>query len=214
MVGLDHTTDPLELVGVSAGRGPGLGRAPGRPAFNYTVFSNARPAGVGGVPITDAQRYDALAGVYGGAPEDVADDYAVLVSCGPFRILEPGASISFRVALVAAANADTLPEIVGNAFQVHHGVWLNLLPDTTGFWTSEWTVGRTGLNGHESCVTAPPGEVLLPRRALLARAGNRRGPDRNTASSATTAACGPMPTATCAPASTATRRWCAGAIPA
>jgi hypothetical protein len=40
---------------------------------------------------------------------------------------------------------------------MYRGVDLNRLADSTGAGSREWDVGRSGLNGHEACVEAPPG---------------------------------------------------------
>jgi len=157
VVGLGHTTDPLAQAAGEGGYSPAIARAPGTESFVYSVFAKARPAGSGGLPITDEQRYDALAGRFAPASEVVADDYTVLVSCGPFRSLAPGQSISVRFALVAGASPDSIPMAVGNALETQYGTWLNALPDSVGSWTSEWNIGNTGLNGHDVCLAPPIG---------------------------------------------------------
>lgn len=157
VVGLGHTTDPLSRIGAEVGLGSSLGSAPGQVAFKYTVFTAIHSPGSGGPPLTDEQRYEALAGRLPGAEGDIPEDYVVLVSCGPFRSIAPGKSISFRAALIVAPTLDDISEAIGGAFQVHDGSRVNLLPDSTGLWSTEWNVGRSGLNGHDACVSAPAG---------------------------------------------------------
>ena len=157
VVGLGHTTDPLALAAAEAGVSPGIARAPGTENFIYSVFAHARPAGSGGLPITDEQRYDALAGRFPVAAETVAEDYTVLASCGPFRSLPPGQSFSVRFALVAGAHPDSIPMAVANALETHYGTWINAEPDSVGRWVSEWNIGRSGINGHDACIAPPVG---------------------------------------------------------
>jgi len=155
LVPLDHTTDPLAfLEPIEARR---LARAPARVSFRATVFANGRLSGRGGPPALDAERYAALAGSFQGANEEVEDDYVVLVSCGPFERLEPGQSVEFTAALVAASGVDSLRSQMANAAVMYKGDKVNLLPDTTGRNTNEWFVGETGKNGHEVCLEPPPG---------------------------------------------------------
>src|SRR5207244_1201233 len=40
---------------------------------------------------------------------------------------------------------------------MQHGFKLNLLPDSSSLTPREWTLGETGLNGHEVCLEPPPG---------------------------------------------------------
>jgi hypothetical protein len=153
VLGLGHTTDavanfaPLQR----------FARAPGHVSFRYTVLANSRPQDSGGVPQDDAGRYAALAGGAPEAPQDVADDYEVLLSCGPFETLAPGQSVTLDLALVAAQDLDSLRVAALNAIYLYHGSMLNLLPDSTGPDSRDFTVGRSGLNGHEACLEPPVG---------------------------------------------------------
>ena len=152
---LGHTTDPMALLApVEAQR---AARAPGRVSFRTTLFSNARVPWHGGPPLNDAERYAALAGTFPGADGQFAEDYAVLVSCGPFATLAPGQSVKFEAALIVAESLDSLAAQAANAAVMYHGQTFNLLPDSVGPGTTEWNVGETGLNGHEACIEPPPG---------------------------------------------------------
>jgi hypothetical protein len=153
VMGLGHTTDPLALMEPAAAKA--AARAPGRVSFRYSLFRLDLPAGQGGPPALDQDRYDALAGNYPvNVTPAVAGDQEVLVSCGPFASLSPGQSIDFAVALVAAPDPDSLKTNLGNAAFLYHGTKFNLLPDSSG---TEYNIGATGKNGHEACVEPPPG---------------------------------------------------------
>jgi hypothetical protein len=113
LVGVSHTTDPLGyLVNFAypgAQRAAAAARAPRRDtAFTTSVFSLGLPPRQGGPPNLDADRYAALRGTYPTAPLDAARDYSVLLSCGPFPTLDPGQSVEFAVAFIAADSPDSL----------------------------------------------------------------------------------------------------------
>ncbi|MBI1798790.1 MAG: hypothetical protein HYR73_03800 [Candidatus Eisenbacteria bacterium] len=157
LMGLGHTTDGLALLA----NGSPYARAPGSVAFRYTLYSNSRPPGNGGVPTLDQGRYDAMAGLDPGTISDTRDDYQVLLSCGPFNFLRPGQSITLDIALMAAEGLDSLKVEAQNALYLYHGYRLDLLPDSTGTNARNWDVGRSGLNGHEACLEPPPGVSFL-----------------------------------------------------
>ena len=152
VVGLGHTTDPLaQIENVTANN---AARAPGRESFRFSVFRLDLPPGQGGVPLLDQDRYDALSGSYPVTTSTLPGDQVVLLSCGPFPLLEPGQSIEFAVALVAAPNADSLATHAGSAAFLYHGTKFNLLPDVPG---TDFMTGESGKNGHEVCLEPPPG---------------------------------------------------------
>jgi hypothetical protein len=113
------------------------------------------------VPRDDANRYAALAGEEQTSETDVADDYLVLVSCGPFSSLGPGQSVTFDVALIAGQDLDSLRVAAQSALYLYHGSNLNLVPDSTGAGARDFRVGRSGLNGHEVCLEPPAGVSFL-----------------------------------------------------
>lgn len=155
VLALDHTTDPVARVA------PELARAPATASFHSTVFSRREPPQIGGFPVLDADRYAALAGRIPSASTGEPDDYAALVSCGPFARLDPGRSLRFVAAIVAAASPDSLESAMARVAGLHHGDAVNLLPDTLRSPSTEWNVGETGLNAHEVCLEAPAGTVLV-----------------------------------------------------
>lgn len=157
VVGMSHTTDPLARIPPVAR----FARAPANVSFRNMVFAADRPPGQGGIPTTDAGRYAALAGQLPQAVTDQRkDDFVVLVSCGPFVKLEPGQSIDFDIALVVADSADSMATIGNGALRHHYGVHLDLEPDITGADSSLWSVGMSGLNGHDACISAPKGTTF------------------------------------------------------
>ena len=164
IIGLSHTTDPLGYITNFAFPGAreafAAARAPRRDtAFTYSVFSPSLPPRQGGPPSLDVDRYAALHGEFAQATTDQPRDYAVLLSCGPFRVLEPGQSIEFAMAFIAGENRDSLIAAAQSARLAWRGSRLSLLPDTTRAFLS-YTDGATGIEGHEVCYEPPPGVVF------------------------------------------------------
>src|SRR5262249_16680850 len=92
VIGLSHTTDPLNYIPTLAFPGVRTAqaaiRAPRKDTtFPYEVFSPSLPPRQGGPPNLDIDRYAALSGKFQQASIDQARDYSVLLSCGPFRTL-------------------------------------------------------------------------------------------------------------------------------
>ena len=163
VLGLSHTTDPLGYVVNVAFEGSraalAAARAPRRDTtFSYSLFSSSLPPRQGGPPTLDADRFAALRGEFPTAPVDEPRDYAVLVRCGPFRILEPGQSLEFSVGFIAAENADSLVRAAQSARLAWRGTGLNLQPDKLT--NISYRDGNTGIGGHEICYEPPPGVVF------------------------------------------------------
>lgn len=158
IVPLLHTTDPLAHIPVASRHA----RAPAAIAFRSSVFARGRIPGQGGLPTTDLERYEALQGTFATAATNTADDYVVLVSCGPFPTLGPGQSLDFHLALVATLDPDSLETLMGNAAELQHGRSVNLLPDTTDSrYPDEWYLGQSGRVGHEVCIEPPAGVTFV-----------------------------------------------------
>lgn len=161
MIGLDHTVDPLATVTRTGPRFPaaiGYARAPAKASFRATIMVNPARVANGVVPITDSERYDALAGTRTAAVPDHEDDYVVLLSCGPFPELVPQQSLDFTVALIGAVSQDSLIQTASRLLFLHHGTWENLLPDVPPEDQSvQLHSGPTGAFNHEVCLEAPPG---------------------------------------------------------
>ncbi len=160
-VGLWHTTDPLASAASDTLRA--FARAPATASMRSHVLAVALPPQDGGLPTTDADRYRLLAGDWPEADTSVPGDFVVVVECGPFGRLDPGQSLEFHVALVAAANADSLHSALGRAAVLELGEKANLIPDDASPDSALWNHGDTGRNGHEICFEPPPGldQILL-----------------------------------------------------
>lgn len=150
VIPLDHTTDPIARIGPIAS----YARGPATVSFRSSVFSARGVSGQGGVPKFDSDRYEALAGRLQNSVKE-KDDQVVLISCGPFRMLDPGQSLQFEAALVLAEQADSLETAVDNLFYLHQGFLANLIPDYMGRDSSQFYIGDTGRNGHESLIVSP-----------------------------------------------------------
>ena len=160
LIGLSHTTDPLGYIVNFAFPGArealAAARAPRRDtAFTYSVYSPSLPPRQGGPPNLDVDRYAALRGEFPQATVDQSRDYAVLLSCGSFRMLEPGQSLEFEVAFIAGENADSLVASAQSARLAWRGTSLNLLPDKSN--NATYLDGESGIQGHEICYEPPPG---------------------------------------------------------
>ncbi len=161
LVPLWHTTDPLSLLEEQGRVSGSILRpyyfAPPRVSFRSSYFANDLPPGQGGSPILDADRYRALAGEFPGVPDTLlAHDYVVLMSCGPFTRLDPGRSLEMDLALVVAP-PESLRTEVEHALQIHHGGYVNALPDSAASLWRQWWIGNTGITGHEVCYEPPVG---------------------------------------------------------
>jgi hypothetical protein len=165
IVPLSHTTDPLGyLVNYAfpgARAAQASARAPRRDTtFRYSLFAQGLPPSQGGPPILDADRYRALAGDYPQATPGALQDWAVLLSCGPFARLEPQQTLQFAVAFVAAPSRDSMASYAVLPGLAWRGTRYNFQPDRRFAGASGFSVGETGVNGHEICYEPPPGIVF------------------------------------------------------
>src|SRR5262249_9565186 len=88
-------------------------------------------------------------------------DWTVLLSCGPFRILEPGHSIDFTIGMVAAPNADSLMSAMARLAMLHYGEHVDLIPNAVAHPDSaNYDVGPSGVSGHETCLEPPEGHTF------------------------------------------------------
>ena len=161
LVPLWHTVDPLGYLPLQHRVSDAIVRpfivAPLQVSFQLHWFANDLPPGQGGLPIVDADRYRAMAGEYAGVPSpDRFHDYVALVTCGPFPRLDPGSHYEVDFALVAAA-PESLSGAITHAVEVHHGGYVNALPDTVPGLFGQWSVGKSGITGHETCYEPPVG---------------------------------------------------------
>jgi hypothetical protein len=111
----DHSGGPAPmLVGASA----------------FHAFAGARSYDRGGDPTNDFERYELLASasidsVPGLYATDFANDYRILVSAGPFEVLEPAASMSFAAAMVVGPGLWGLLQHAADAGLTYYGAWFN-----------------------------------------------------------------------------------------
>jgi len=98
-----------------------------------------------GIPDIDSERYGLLADA--GRDPDVdpgfTNDYAVLVSVGPWEIMHPGQYVVVDAVLVVAPGAEPLQQAMRTAREVAQGRWY----DADGSWS-------TGYGGRETKVCA------------------------------------------------------------
>jgi hypothetical protein len=143
---LDHTIDPTGMT------------AP--PAFGPRVlrhFKGQLPFDQGGDPVNDFERYEAMSGFWSPSVTDPGD-YRVLLSVGPFPLLEPGAALTFRFALVVGADLEEMLDNAANAMMTYRGAALPTEP------------GPGGISGEEVIVRWLPPWELPPRKPVAARA--------------------------------------------
>ena len=63
---------------------------------------------------------------------------------------------------LAGANADSVADRLPNIALLHDGMMMDLLPNETARPdTAEYTVGKTGVAGHEACIEPPPGHTFF-----------------------------------------------------
>lgn len=80
-----------------------------------------------GPPINDEERYELLSrpGRERDVTPDLASDYSVLISCGPFPVLRGGASLDFEVALCVGEGLADLQRVCGEAQNTRFGRWID-----------------------------------------------------------------------------------------
>jgi len=170
---LDHKRDPIGFLY------PPAAHAPGGDSFRVTSMSADRSAQAGGIPRNDAERYAALSGDWSSSPDDWRGDQAVLVSCGPFQLLDPGDSIQFDIALAVGPALDSLRRAMSRAAVVYEGVELNRIPDVPGD-PLDFHTAISGQNGHEACVEPPPGYSFVADPDCVKKLSPEISPDFKT----------------------------------
>jgi hypothetical protein len=78
-------------------------------------------------PMNDEERYELLSrpGREPDVTPDLAADYSVLISCGPFPRLEPGESLDFEVALCVGEGLEDLRRVCAAAQDARFGRWID-----------------------------------------------------------------------------------------
>jgi len=130
---VDHTTDPAGIA------------APRSVEMNACRIISAAGAVGGGPPTTDAERYGLMSDP--GRDDDVephqTGDYRVLVSAGPFPLMEPGDVLNFEVAICMGAGYDEMLDTCAEAVYARFGRWVDLDAND-----------NTGSSGHETLICA------------------------------------------------------------
>jgi len=125
---------------------------------NFRFFSARAPFSLGGDPNNDEEAYAILDGTAPqslpppGGPNELrpatvarrADDYRLLVSTGPFPVVNPGDTLGFQAALVLGDGFDGMIENAKAAQLTYDGVWLDCDQNPT-----------TGVSGRETPVCGP-----------------------------------------------------------
>lgn len=171
VIPIDHSTDPLARIGPVAQ----YAKAPATTSFHFSRFSAQGVSGQGGVPKFDRDRYEALAGRLAQSVQPRTDQVSVL-SCGPFRTLEPGNTLFFEAAIVVTASPDSVRSALDNIVYLHQGYWADLIPNDMSRDSLEYFTGRSGRNGHESLIEAPAGVSFLYDAHCGAKWGAECGP--------------------------------------
>jgi hypothetical protein len=114
---IDHTT---EFIGNAA---------PFHPAINsFQVFSANAPVEQEGEPLSDVDRYFAMAQnrFDNNTPVQDANDFKMLISSGPFTPLEPGMTLNYRLALIIGDGLEGMLETAVEAGRLGHGRWFDV----------------------------------------------------------------------------------------
>jgi hypothetical protein len=134
---LDHPTDH---------NGNGAPQLVGASAFH--AFAGTRSYERGGDPTNDLERYELLSsGTIDSVPglyaADFANDYRILVSAGPFALLEPEETMHFAAAMVVGPGRSGLLQHAADAGLTYYGAWFNRDGDFS-----------TGVGGTEQYICA------------------------------------------------------------
>lgn len=144
---LGHPTDSL---GVQAPQQVGV--------RNFQRYSGNAAYGQGGDPTNDFERYETLSGDDWDSDTlpGMSNDYRTLMSSGPFVSLEPGASMSYQVALVVGDGFEGMVANAIGAVEVFRGVDYDRDEDPSN--GAEFTVHW--INPNNAPVAAHAGHVL------------------------------------------------------
>lgn len=133
---LGHSTDPN-------GR-DGHPRYPSKQFNSFRTFKGLAPFIHGGDATNDYERYEVLSESQTDPNTELAADYRILLSCGPFYYLAPGGSFFIDFAFVAGDNLEEMLDHVAAAQRSWEGTWYDLDGDP-----------ETGLIGRESLMYGP-----------------------------------------------------------
>jgi hypothetical protein len=136
---LGHTTDP---TGETAPKRVGIS--------TYANFSGSQSFEEGGDPTNDFERYELLSQKTIERDAVVPRDYRMLMSAGPFKILEPESTLVFQTAFVCGAYMEGMITNASAAQLCYDGAWFDLNP-----------LPGTGVDGRETPVTGPAENVAI-----------------------------------------------------
>jgi hypothetical protein len=125
---------------------------------SYHYFSGTQAFDFGGDPTNDFERYEIMSQGTSKSEPTSARDYRMMVSAGPFAILEPGASIKVQFAFIMGEDEEALFTNAASAQALFDGAWFDLDNDP-----------KTGAQGRETPVWGPAMAVWVDscRKDLL-----------------------------------------------
>ena len=148
---LGHETD---------GRGADAPYAVGISSYQY--FSGTQAFDFGGDPTNDFERYEIMTRGGGQIESSAPRDYRMLVSAGPFAVLEPGETMELQFAFIMGGSEEDLFKNAASAQALFKGAWFDIDGDPT-----------TGVEGQETPVPGPATAVWVDscRKDLLSDPG-------------------------------------------
>lgn len=111
---------------------------------SFRVFRGFQPFMSGGDPTNDFERYQVISTFQLSPDTEVAGDYRILLSTGPFNNLQHGMSVDVSVAFVAGDDFDDMLDNAAIAQLVYNGVWHDLDGDP-----------QTGVSRRETPMPGP-----------------------------------------------------------
>jgi len=146
---LGHDTDPTGRT------------APPRVEIrSFQAFSGRQPFDQGGDPTNDAERYELLSSESFDPNTQAgrSSDFRILVSAGPFRVLEPDRTLQFQAAMVCGTGLEGLRRNAAEAVRTYRGNYF----DRERLYAPNSADDVSGRNGRETRLcredfTAPPG---------------------------------------------------------
>ncbi len=125
---LHHTVDPT-----------GYYAPPSMSVRSFQAFAGEEPFAYGGAPTNDDERYRTMSAEEQELDSDLANDWSLLISSGPFPLLPPGRSIRYGLALVVGPGLEGLLTNCAAAVKT----WGGLTYDV-GDWDWDWIAGKDG----------------------------------------------------------------------
>ena len=135
IVFLGHDTDP---TGETAPPSVGL--------RTFQSFSGNASFDQGGDPTNDDERYQLLSSDNSDGNTDISrkEDFRFLVSAGPFKVLPPGETLNFQVAMVVGPGLDGLLRNCAEAWLTYQGIFVDEITSVTSVNGTQFNPGRLG----------------------------------------------------------------------